>query len=262
MARVELVFLGTGTSHGVPMIACDCPVCRSSDPRDKRFRTTAAVLLPDEPPTSGRVILIDASPELRLAAIANDIRRVDAILLTHSHADHIMGLDDIRRFNDIARASIDCFAQESALTVVRRCFAHADRPFLRDGWPSLNFQTIDSPREICGVTVTPVPLLHGRENILGFRIGKLAYCTDCNAIPPQSRPLLTGLDVLVLDGLRYTPHPTHFNLEAALRVVADLRPRRTLLTHVAHEILHAKTAAELPEGVELAYDGLRVTAEM
>lgn len=260
--QLELTFLGTGTSHGIPMIACDCPVCRSDDPRDKRLRSSAAVRLPARDGLGERVILIDVSPEFRLAAVAHRLDRVDAIVLTHAHADHIMGLDDIRRYNDRQRGAIPCLALQDALDKARRCFAHADRPYQGDGWPSLDFRTIDRPFDLCGVTVTPIPLLHGSEAVLGYRIGKLAYCTDCSEIPPQSLELLRDLDVLVLDGLRYTPHPTHFNIAQALETIARLAPRRAYLTHMAHEILHARTSAELPEGVALAFDGLRVQASL
>lgn len=251
---MEVLFLGTGTSHGVPMIACRCPVCTSDDPRDRRFRSSVAVRL-----ANGRVILIDAAPEFRLAAVAGGLDRVDAVLLTHAHADHLMGLDDLRRFNDVARAAIPCLGLPEDITIARRCFAHADRPYRGDGWPALEFGAIDGPRAMCGTTVTPVPLLHGRQKVLGFRIGDFAYCTDCSEIPPEGMAMLGGLDLLVLDGLRHTPHPTHFNIAGALAVIDALRPRRALLTHIAHEISHAKTSAELPPGVQLAWDGLRVT---
>jgi len=258
---IEILFLGTGTSHGIPMIGCDCAVCRSTDPRDKRNRTSVAVRLPDGPPTDGQVILIDAPPELRIAAVANNLERIDAMLLTHAHADHVMGTDDLRRYNNIAAKTISCFGNAKEIQVLRSIFGYAERPYLHPDRPSLAFRALAGGETICGAEVTPVPLMHGKDEILGFRIGRFAYCTDCSGIPPASRPLLADLDVLVLGALRRRPHPAHFNLEEALATVEETKPRRTLLTHIAHELAHASTSAELPSGVELAYDGLRVRAE-
>lgn len=259
---LELIFLGSGTSQGIPMIACRCPVCRSDDPRDKRLRAGAAICLPPGQPTDGRIILIDVPPDLRTAVLANDLPRVDAILLTHAHADHIMGMDDVRRFNDIFKRQIPCYAAAKWLEMARRCFSYADHPFRTDGWPSIGFEVIDGPREICGALVRPVPIQHGREMILGYRIGKLAYCTDCSGIPESSMPLLEGLDVLVLDALRYSPHFAHFNIDQAVEMIGRLKPRRAILTHIAHEVMHARASSQLPAGVELAYDGLRVKAPL
>lgn len=252
---LELTFLGTGTSHGVPMIGCDCPVCRSADPRDRRNRSAATVTFAD-----GATILIDAPPELRLAAVAAGLKRVDAILLTHAHADHVIGLDDVRRFNDLSGASIGVYGSAATLETIGGFFGYACTAFDRTpgNRPSLRLEVIDSPTEICGRLVQPVPLMHGREEILGFRIGPMAYCTDCSAIAPESMRLLEGLELLVLDSLRHRPHPTHFNLAEALEVIGRIRPKRAFLTHLTHEISHAETAAGLPEGVELAYDLLRV----
>ena len=253
-APLEIIFLGTGTSHGVPMIGCDCPVCRSADPRDKRCRASVAIRVPD-----GRVILIDAPPELRLAAVACGLDRVDAILFTHAHADHIMGLDDVRRFNDISGQTIPCYASAETLRRLRAVFGYAEVPFdsAPTYRPSLHFERIDSPRSICGLEVLPVPLLHGGEPVLGFRMGRLAYCTDCSEIPQRSIGLLGGLELLVLDALRPEPHPTHFSLAQALEVIARLGPQRALLTHITHHLPHERTCRDLPEGVTMAHDGLR-----
>jgi phosphoribosyl 1,2-cyclic phosphate phosphodiesterase len=257
----ELIFLGTGTSHGVPMIGCDCAVCRSDDPRDRRYRTSVALRRLDD----GRTVLIDTPPELRLAVIAHDVRRVDAVLLTHAHADHILGLDDLRRFNDLGQRQIPCHGDAATLERVGSIFPYALVPYelKRSDRPSISLNPLEPGRsfEACGLEIQPIPLMHGRMAVLGFRIGDLAYCTDCSAIPEGAWPLLGGLDLLVLDALRRTPHPTHFNMEQALAVVARLRPRRTLFTHITHELSHAQTSAALPAGVALAYDGQRVRIE-
>jgi len=252
---LELLFLGTGTSHGVPMIGCDCAVCRSDDPRDRRNRSAATVTWAD-----GTTILIDAPPELRLAVVAGGVERVDAILLTHAHADHIMGLDDVRRFNDISGRSIDVYGNADTIATVRQGFGYTEMAFDRkpSNRPALRFVEVDGPFEACGKAVQPVPLLHGTEEILGYRMGPLAYCTDCSEIPPESEAMLKGLDVLVLDSLRHRPHPTHFTLAEALAVVEALSPQRAYLTHLTHEVPHAETSDTLPEGIELAHDLLRV----
>jgi len=251
--RIELTFLGTGTSHGVPMIGCDCPVCRSDDPRDRRNRASVAIR------SAGGIILIDTPPELRLAAVACGLDRVDAILFTHAHADHIMGLDDVRRFNDILGATITCHGAADTLRRLREVFGYAEAPYDKTPTyrPSLRLELIAAPKTLCGLEVVPVPLLHGADEVLGFRIGSMAYCTDCSAIPPASRELLGGLDLLVLDALRHTPHPTHFSLAEALDAIAELRPRRALLTHITHHLGHEATSRSLPENVAMAHDGLR-----
>ncbi len=257
MSDLEILFLGSGTSHGVPMIGCECGACTSADARDKRYRASVAVTLP-----GGEVLLIDISPEFRLAAIAHKLPRVDALLLTHGHADHIMGLDDIRRYNNMGGGTIPCWADASTLEVVRRCFPYAVGPYNHPDRPSLSLHELAAPAEICGATVQPVPLIHGRLPILGFRIGGFAYCTDCSEIPSESRAMLAGLELLVIDSLRYTPHPTHMNVEECLATIAKIAPRRALLTHIAHEIRHAELEAKLPPHVRIAYDGLRVKATM
>ena len=254
---LSITFLGTGTSHGIPMIGCDCDVCRSTDPRDRRNRPGAAVTVPD-----GRVILIDLPPEFRLAALATGLARVDAVLLTHAHADHIMGTDDLRRFNNLRGEAIDCYANAATIDVMRRVFGYAERPYINPDRPSLRLHAIDGPCEIAGVMVRPIELLHGRLPIFGYRIGRFAYCTDVSTIPDAAWPLLEDLDLLVLDALRYRPHPTHFNLPQALDAIERIAPRRALLTHIAHEISHDRTSAELPDNVAIAWDGQRVTAEM
>lgn len=250
---VRLTILGSGTSHGIPMIACDCRVCTSEDARDKRTRTSAVFS------TEGGSVLVDTSPELRLQCLACDVRRIDAVFFTHHHADHVVGLDDLRRFNSLLGGPLPVYANRRTLDALQAMFAYAfaHDPAYPSAKPQLEpVQVDDAPFQLIGRTVTPLPLLHGRLPVLGLRMGDVAYCPDCNRIPEQTLPLLEKLDVLVLDALRRTPHPTHFNLAQALEVAAKVRASRTFLTHMAHELLHAEVSAELPHGVQLAYDGL------
>ncbi|MGE5244510.1 MAG: MBL fold metallo-hydrolase [Betaproteobacteria bacterium] len=258
---LKVTLLGSGTSSGVPMIGCDCPVCRSADPRDRRMRPSILI----EAPGGGRPfadavrsILVDTSTDLRAQALAFDVRRVDAILFTHSHADHVLGLDEVRRYNVLQRAPIACYGDARTLGDLRRMFDYVftPPPVVGGGIPELVLFTISGPFTLGGLEIVPVPLLHGPRTILGFRIGAFAYLTDCSAIPDAAWPLLDGVRTLVLDALRDRPHPTHFSVTEALAVVERLRPARTCFTHIAHDLPHAATCARLPAGVELAYDGL------
>ncbi len=254
--NIEVVILGSGTSHGVPMIGCECPVCRSDDPHDQRTRPSIFVRAGDTR------ILVDTTPELRLQCLANNVESVDAVLFTHHHADHVAGLDDLRRFNWINRVPVPCYGSPRTLTNIQRMFAYAfdaapDSPHSR---PRLSLIEIENePFDIDTVRVTPIPLMHGPLPVLGFRIGGFAYCTDCSEIPPDSLELLRDLDVLVLDALRITPHPTHFNLAQAIEAAKRIGAKQTYFTHIAHEIGHAEIEAGLPERMHLAPDGLRFT---
>jgi len=251
--RSRVTFLGTGTSHGVPMIGCDCATCRSTDPRDRRLRPSIYLDVP------GRArVLVDAATDLREQALAHGIRRVDAVVFTHSHADHILGLDDLRRFNAIQGGALPCYADAATWVNLRRTFFYVFDGIARGGGgiPQLTEVEITGPFSICGVRVVPVPLLHGRLPILGFRFGGFAYLTDCSAIPDESWSLIQGVDTLVLDALRHKPHPTHFSIDEAVAVVDRIRPRRAYFTHMCHDLPHAETSARLPDGVDLAYDGL------
>lgn len=252
---VEVIVLGSGTSHGVPMIGCDCAVCTSSDPRDKRTRPSIHVRI------RGRCILVDTAPELRLQCIANGINRVDAVLFTHHHADHVTGLDDLRRFNWLMKRPIPCFGTERTLDRLTRMFSYAfdPEPQSPHSRPELELCRIDSqPFTIGEETIIPIPLMHGPMAVMGFRFGSFAYCTDCNDISRESSTLLQGLDVLVLDALRRTPHPAHFNLEQAVEMAYKIDARETYFTHVTHQLGHRQTNKELPDGMALAYDGLRI----
>ncbi len=250
-----VTILGSGTSHGVPMIACDCAVCRSPDPRDKRTRTSIYI-------RQGKTcLLVDTSPELRLQCLANDVRRVDAVLFTHHHIDHVAGLDDLRRFNWIQNGPIPLYGQQATLDRLATMFEYVfdPDPAYPSAIPQLSRHAIDGPFQIGDCSITPIPLLHGRLPVLGFRIGNFAYCTDVSEIPAESWSLLAGLDVLVLDALRNRPHPTHFNLEQAVDHARRIGSRQTYFTHIAHELGHASTNAALPPGMALAHDGLIIS---
>ena len=256
--KAIVTFLGSGTSHGVPMIGCTCAVCQSTDPRDRRTRPSIHVNV-----EGGPSILVDTSTDLRQQALANRIARVDAILFTHSHADHVMGLDDVRRFNAMQGGAIPAFADERTANDLRHTFCYVFNPSAEKGGgiPQISLSTITGPFGIGGVAIQPVPVFHGSRLILGFRFGSLAYLTDCNRLPDEAWPLLEGLDILILDALRHRPHPTHFTVAEALIVAERVKARQTYLTHICHDLGHAATNASLPAGVELAYDGLALTFE-
>jgi phosphoribosyl 1,2-cyclic phosphate phosphodiesterase len=249
----KVTMLGTGTSHGVPMIGCACATCCSSDPRDRRLRPSIYVDVPE------RVrILVDAATDLRQQALEHRLSRVDAVLFTHSHADHILGVDDLRSFNGLQGSAIPCYGNRETLEAVRRQFSYVFEAPLQEGGgvPQLTMNEIAGPFAIRGIGIVPVPLWHGKLPILGFRFGNFAYLTDCNRIPAESLTLVEGVDILVLDALRDTPHETHFTLTEAIAAAERIAPRQTYFTHMTHELPHAKTNARLPAGVELAYDGL------
>jgi phosphoribosyl 1,2-cyclic phosphate phosphodiesterase len=259
MSQVELLFLGTGTSAGVPMIGCHCPVCSSTDPRDKRSRCSVVISYGETR------VLIDTTPELRLQCVANGVDRVDAVVFTHAHADHIMGLDDVRRFNALRGGPLDVWADDLTWPALERCFGYAFRepgPDSKVFRPHLVHRRIDGPFEIGGVAWTPVPLMHGDLPVLGFRVGGIAYCTDVSAIPESSFGLLAGLDVLVLDALQHKKHVTHFSVEEATNAARRINAKRTLFTHIAHALAHEQTNRELPPEIRLAHDGERVVGSL
>lgn len=257
MGQVELLLLGTGTSAGVPMIGCHCAVCTSADPRDRRTRPSAVLSY------DNARVLIDTTPELRLQCVANGVDRIDAVVYTHAHADHIMGLDDVRRFNALQGTPLDVWADSPTHEVLDRCFGYAfraARPELKVFRPHLVKRIIDGPFQIQGATWTPIPLLHGDLPVLGFRVGKLAYCTDVSRIPEESFALLAGLDVLVLDALQHKPHETHFNVQQAIEAARRIRAKQTLFTHIAHALGHEQTNRSLPPAMRLGHDGETVAA--
>jgi phosphoribosyl 1,2-cyclic phosphate phosphodiesterase len=256
---VELLFLGTGTSAGVPMIGCHCDVCTSTDPRDKRTRPSVVISY------GATRVLIDTTPELRLQCIANGVDRIDAVVFTHAHADHIMGLDDCRRFNYLKGGPLDVFADERTFAALERCFGYAFKepePEMKVFRPHLVRRPITGPFEINGVRWTPIPLLHGQMPVLGYRVGNLAYCTDVSSIPEPSFDLLKGLDVLVLDALQYKRHITHFSVEQAIEAARRIGAKQTLFTHIAHSLPHELTNRGLPDSIRLAHDGEVVKASI
>jgi phosphoribosyl 1,2-cyclic phosphate phosphodiesterase len=239
------------------MIGCRCATCTSSDPRDQRLRPSILVEL-----ANGSALVVDTAPDFRTQALRFGVLRVDAVLFTHPHADHLLGLDEIRRFNTLQGCAIPCYGNPDTIGEVRRVFAYAFEPRQEGGGvPQLELRPVTGPFTAAGTTVTPVPVTHGRLPIHGYRIGAFAYLTDCSAIPDESWPLLDGVRTLVVGALRHRAHPTHFTVAQALDVVARVRPERALLTHIAHDLGHAETSRHLPPGVELAYDGLVVAIE-
>lgn len=239
------------------MIGCDCQVCRSSDPRDNRLRPSIVLEVDD-----GTTLLVDTTPDFRQQALRHPLRRLDGVLFTHAHADHILGLDDLRRFNFLQRRPMPCWADAATWASIRQTFAYAfdGKARLGGGVPQIETHDVAGAFVAAGVRVIPVPLLHGRMPMLGYRFGSLAYLTDCNALPDEAWPLLTGLDTLVLDALRDTPHSTHFSVGEALEVARRVGARQTVLTHMTHDLGYAETCARLPAGVTLAYDGLVLDA--
>jgi phosphoribosyl 1,2-cyclic phosphate phosphodiesterase len=253
--NLKLTVLGSGTSSGVPTIGCSCEVCHSTDPRDKRLRPSLLISAP------GRNIVIDTTPDFRAQVLRAQIERLDAIVYTHGHADHILGLDDVRPFNYHQKAAIPLYASRAAFAIIERIFRYAfDGRVRKTGVPKLEVNLIEeAPFEAAGVPFQPIPLMHGEETIFGFRFGGVAYLTDHSEIPPASMDLLQGLDVLFLDALRHKPHPTHSTVRNSIEIALLLRAKRTFFTHMSHDAgLHAVTEATLPPGVFLAYDGLEI----
>lgn len=250
---MRVTFLGTGTSTGVPVVGCHCRVCTSSDPRDTRLRQSVSI------EENGKYFLIDTTPDLRLQLLKHPIPRLDFVLFTHSHSDHLMGLDDIRPFNFRQREAVHAFANASTAKAVRRAFSYIwdASTQIGGGKPQLELHEVDEPFTHDGIDVVPLPVAHGDWTILGFRIGPFAYITDTNGIPDATVELLRGVDTLALDALRPAPkHPTHFVIDEAIATAARIGARETWLIHLAHEVMHAEVEAKLPAGVKLAYDGL------
>jgi len=249
---MKVTFLGTGTSHGVPMIACNCKVCTSNNPKNKRTRTSVLVS------ENGYNILIDATPELRLQCIKNNVTRMDAVLITHPHADHIFGLDDLRRFNMVQRIDIPIYGTSKTLDTIRNAFSYVfnNEPDIGGYKPRFSLNVINGNLKIGNISIMPITAFHGDGQVTGYRFEKFAYVTDASEIPSESLEKLKDLNVLVLGALRYIPHAKHFNVEQALCIVNQIKPRKTYFTHMCHDIEHEEANCKLPFGVEFAFDGL------
>jgi phosphoribosyl 1,2-cyclic phosphate phosphodiesterase len=253
---VKITFLGTGTSIGIPVPLCGCAVCRSEDVRDRRLRPSIAIAW------DGGSVLVDTSPDLRQQVLAHGITRVDAVLYTHAHADHLMGLDDLRPFNWKQGGPVPMFGSPATLDAVRRTFWYAfDTESHGHTRPSIDLHPVEAPFDLCGRRVVPVPLMHGRLAITGWRVGPFAYLTDVGSIPERSYALLAGLDTLVLSALRPRPHPTHLTIDQAVSEARRIGARRTLFTHMSHDVSHAAVSERLPAGIELAADGLIIAVD-
>ena len=253
---MKLTFLGTGTSTGVPSIGCECETCCSDDPRDKRLRVSVII------EHAGQTVLVDTSSDFRQQALRFGLRHLDAILITHCHADHIFGLDDIRPLN-FRFGAMGVYANERAWVDIKRIFKYIFEPsHFGGGLPQVIPHEVYPNASFClgnGLVITPLEVIHGRLPVMAYRFNDFAYATDLSEIPPESMEAMKDLDVLVLDCLRFTKHPTHLWVDKALEFVEELKPRRTYFTHLAHDIKHARDSARLPEGVQFAYDGLVVT---
>lgn len=247
-------FLGTGTSVGVPMLTCECPVCRSDHPRNQRYRSSVLIATPQ-----GN-LLIDTGPEMRLQLLREKVKAVHAVLYTHYHVDHLFGLDDLRLMSRHLNGPVPIYCTDEVERVIRQAFAYAfvpEKELPMGAVPKLEFQRItDTPFQVLGQRITPIPLIHSYYNVFGFRIDDVAYCTDVNEIPESSWPLLEGVRVLIIDALRYKPHPAHMSLNEALEVIERLGPDKAYLTHMGHEFDYPELNPKLPAGVEMAYDGL------
>lgn len=250
---MRIHILGSGTSTGVPVISCTCPICQSDDPRNKRLRSSIAIEI------DRRYILIDCSIDFRQQMLRTLLPRIDAVLVTHTHSDHINGIDELRIFNYRQRAPIPVYSSKYFLNDLKTRFYYCFNPLQKGGGvPDLELRPIEmgTPFEpVDGIEILPVPIRHGKLSILGYRVGDFAYLTDCSAIPKESESMLQGLDTLILSALRYRPHPTHFNLEQALEAAQRLKARKVFFTHIADEMDHETTNRELPDWANLLFDG-------
>ena len=256
--RATLTVLGSGTSMGVPTIACDCAVCHSSDPRDRRSRTSILLAY------NNLHVLIDTTPDFREQALRENITQLDAVLYTHTHADHILGIDDLRPLTYRHRpGKLPLYATPGNCEFLRNMFRYIfEANYKFGGLPLVELKPIEGRVELFGAAFEPVTVIHGETPILGFRFGSAAYLTDHSSVPPESLDKLRNLDILFLDALRYHPHPTHSTVDQSLQIVADVKPKRTFFTHICHDLAHEETNAKLPPNVKLAYDGMKLEFEI
>ena len=259
LMQATLTVLGSGTSMGVPTIGCDCAVCHSTDPHDRRTRPSVMVSY------NGRHVLIDTTPDFREQALREKITHLDAVLYTHTHADHILGIDDLRplSLSRTSRARLPLYATPDACEFMRNMFRYIfEANYKFGGLPQVELLPIDGPVELFGARFEPVTVIHGETPILGFRFGSAAYLTDHSDVPAETLEKLHGLDILFLDALRYTPHPTHSTVEQSLKIVEEVKPKRAFFTHICHDLPHEATNATLPPNVQLAYDGMKLEFEI
>ncbi len=250
---MKITFLGTGTSYGVPMIGCECGVCNSDNPKNSRTRSSILITRREHN------ILIDAATELRIQCLVNRVKRVDAVLLTHAHADHVLGLDDLRHFNIRQKREIPVYGSQGTVSHIERMFSYVFEETISNGSkPKLILKSIDGSFAISELEIIPINVMHGLEMVTAYRIDNVAYVTDVSHIPSDSMDKLRGLDLLILDALRIRPHEKHFSIEQALDIVEQLKPKQTFFTHIAHEVDYDQINSTLPEGIKLAYDGLTV----
>ena len=251
---MEITFLGTGTSYGVPVLTCTCPVCTSGDPKNKRTRSSLWLRW------KGISLLIDTATEFRLQALKAGLRRVDGVLYTHCHADHVFGFDDLRVFSRITGRRVPVYGNAATISELREVFAYIFRQIQRhEDRPWIETNVVDGPFQVGQVLVQPVPVLHGELPIFGYRVGSLAYITDCSHIPPASLEMLRDLDLLILGVVGFNPHSSHMHLDQALALVRELEPKQTYFTHISHLLDHNTVSKTLPPGVHLAYDGLTIS---
>jgi phosphoribosyl 1,2-cyclic phosphate phosphodiesterase len=273
-SSIKVTFLGTGTSVGVPVLTCECPVCTSEDPRNQRLR--AGLLLEWDAAVDGGTsnvgkgqgdatrtvkVLVDTSTDFRQQALRAGLERVDAVLYTHPHADHIFGLDDVRLYNYRQRSAIPLYGNSETMAAIQHTFKYAFVPGAK-GVPRLSLHGVSEPFDLFGRTIIPIPVWHDSMRITAYRIGNFAYVTDCSEIPAEAAGQLEGLEFLVIDSLRREPHPSHFTLDQALEQIGRLQPARALLTHLSHDFDHASLEEELSDDIGVAYDGLVIEMPM